>query len=864
MVGLLKGGATKFAIGSAKSTAEARRGLPQGFRRPLLPLPGAPIIFRLMPSAGLSKYRQKRNFSVSPEPFGNAAGAGSRFVVHKHSATADHYDLRLEHAGVLKSWAVPKGPSLDPEQKRLAVETEDHPVDYIDFEGVIPEGEYGGGPMIVWDTGTWAPMEDVEKSLESGAFKFRLAGEKLNGGWMLARLKGKRGETKTNWLLFKEHDTAADRSIDILVERPESVKSGRRIEELLAPPRPATAKATPRTIRRPIKGAVKAALPARIEPMLATAATAPPRGDGWVHEIKFDGYRTLARIENGKATLITRSGLDWTKRYGDLAQALAALPCKSAAIDGEVVVPDADGITRFGALQDALAERHTEKLVFYAFDLLYLDGQDLCSVPLDRRKAALEGLLDGHTGARSALQLSDHIAGEGDALFDRAAELGLEGVVSKRADGRYQPGRSHGWIKAKALKSGDFVIAGYTASEAAGGLGALALGEWVDGELHYRGKVGTGFDAEDLAMLFNRLKTLAGGGEKLEGAPKDIVWVRPVLTTHVHYTNITGDGMLRHAIYKGLREAELSAGPAVERQRLISDADLAQIWVTNPTRRMFGNAGPTKLDIAVYYALAGDFMLPHILGRPVSLVRCPTMKPADCFFQRHPFKGMPPSVESFEMKNSEEEDKNYIAVEDAKAYLALAQFGVVEFHAWGSLVKQPEKADRLIFDLDPGEGIGWREVVEAAVHVGSELEAMGLVPFVKTSGGRGVHVVVPVRPKLGWKDVHSATGAIATRLAATAPDTFTTVMGKNNRKRRIFIDFHRNARGATAAAPYTLRARPHLPASTPLSWTDLEAIDSPEDLNYSSLPGLLTMSGDPWADINESARDLPAELRSRK
>jgi bifunctional non-homologous end joining protein LigD len=814
-------------------------------------------------SPSLSQYRRKRDFAATPEPKGGTAiPAGNRFVVHKHAATADHYDLRLEVGGVLKSWAVPKGPSLDPDDKRLAVETEDHPLEYIDFEGVIPEGEYGGGPMIVWDTGTWAPMDDVAESLKSGAFKFRLAGEKLRGGWMLARLKGKPGESKVNWLLFKEHDPAADPETDILVARPESVKSGRRIEELVAPEKP---KPKPAALKPgALKGALKAPLPARIEPQLATAAAAPPHGGDWLHEIKFDGYRTMARIEAGAVQLITRSGLDWTKRYGDLSTAFARLPCKAAMLDGEVVALDDKGISRFGALQEALATGETQHLVYYAFDLLYLDGYDLTGVELVKRKEILARLLDGHAGGRSAIQLSDHVAGEGQALYDRAAELGLEGIVSKRANGKYLPGRSQGWIKAKAMKSGDFIIAGYTASAAAGGLGALALGEWVDGELHYRGKVGTGFDAEALRMLLERLEVLAGEGEKLDGAPRDIIWVRPVLTAHIHYGNMTTDGFLRHAVYKGLREAELSQGPAIERQRLISDADLAQVWVTNPTRRMFGKSGPTKLDIAVYYALVGDFMLPHILGRPVSLVRCPTMKPADCFFQRHPFKGMPPSVASFEMKTSDDEDRNYIAVEDARAYLALAQFGVVEFHAWGSLMAEPEEADRVIFDLDPGEGIAWREVVEAAVHIRGELEAMGLVPFVKTSGGRGVHVVVPIRPKPGWKQVHEATGSIAAALAATAPDTFTTTMGKDNRKRRIFIDFHRNARGATAAAPYSLRARVGLPASTPLTWDDLESIDSPEDLNYSSLPGLLTTAGDPWADINGSARDLPAQSRPRK
>jgi DNA ligase D len=811
----------------------------------------------------LARYREKRDFAASPEPFGNDASGGHRFVVHKHWATADHYDLRLEHDGVLKSWAVPKGPSLNPDDKRYAAETEDHPVEYLDFEGVIPEGQYGGGPMIVWDRGTWAPMGDAEEGLRSGDFKFRLWGEKLKGGWMLVRLKPKPGEKKNNWLLFKERDASADKSLDILAARPESVKSGRRIEELIAPPDTPRAAGAPTRPAR-LKGAVKAPLPLRLEPMLANSVDRPPHGTDWVHEIKFDGYRTMARIEGGSVAFITRSGLDWTKRYGSLAAAFTPLPCKSALIDGEVVVIDDSGIARFGALQDALAQGATDRLLYYAFDLPYLDGYDLSEVPLLKRKELLARLLEGHAGGRSALQLSDHVAGEGQLLYDRAAEMGLEGIVSKRANSSYAPGRSSAWVKAKALKSGDFVIAGYTASAAAGGLGALALAEWVDGDLRYRGKVGTGFDADALAMLLARLERLAGEGEPLEGAPKDVIWVRPVLTAHIHYGNITTEGLLRHAVYKGLREAELSAAPAVERKRLISDADLAQIWVTNPTRRMFGKGGPTKLDIAVYYALVGDFMLPHILGRPVSLVRCPTAKPADCFFQRHAFNGMPASVGTFEMKTSDEEDKTYLAVEDAKAYLALAQFGVVEFHAWGSLASKPEKADRVIFDLDPGEGIAWREVVEAATHIRGQIEAMGLVPFVKTSGGRGVHVVVPIRPKLGWKEVHAATGTIAAALAATAPDTFTTTMGPSNRKRRIFIDFHRNARGATAAAPYSLRVKPNLPASTPLTWADLESIDAPEDLNYSSLPGLLTMSGDPWADINQSARDLPAQLRPRK
>ncbi|MBO6719457.1 MAG: DNA ligase D [Rhizobiaceae bacterium] len=804
--------------------------------------------------ASLKTYKSKRDFARTPEPSGSLAAAeGNRFVVHKHSATADHYDLRLELGGVLKSWAVPKGPSLDPEDKRLAVETEDHPLEYIDFEGVIPKGEYGGGPMIVWDQGVWAPMDDPEQALAAGAFKFRLAGEKLNGGWMLARLKPKQGETKKNWLLFKERDQSADPDIDILAERPESVKSGRRIEELVEEPKTA---ATPPKAGR-LRDAAKAPFPAGWKPQLATATDDPPNGDKWLHEIKFDGYRTLAYLNGGEVKLITRSGLDWTDRYAALAERFRALPCKQAVLDGEVVVPDESGITRFEALQQALSDKASERLVFYAFDLLYLDGYDLRKVPLAKRKDLARQLLEATEPRPGEIQFSDHVEGDGSGFFERVFEMGLEGIVSKRADARYEHGRSKTWLKIKAPQTGDFVVGGYTVSAATGGLAALALGTWDDGTLVYSGKVGTGFDAATLKSLLERLEPLRAGAPPFEGTPKDVLPVRPVLSAHIHYSNRTTDGMLRHAVFKGLREPELTKSSAAQRTRLISDADLASIWVTNPERRVFGKSGPTKLDIAVYYASVGDFMLPHILGRPVSLMRCPTGRPKDCFYQRHAFAGMPSSVATFDMKNTDGESKRYIAVEDAKAYLALAQFGVVEFHAWGSMRKKPEKADRIIFDLDPGEGIAWREVVEAAVHLRGEIEKLGLVPFVKTSGGRGVHLTVPIVPGPTWKQVHQATGKIADKLAATAPELFTTTMGSANRKGRIFIDFHRNARGATAVAPFSLRARTNLPASTPLSWADLESIDAPEDLNYSSLPGLLISSGDPWAEIGEHARKLP-------
>lgn len=815
-----------------------------------------------MAGDNLRLYLSRRNLGRTPEPAGSAvATSGDRFVIHKHNATADHYDLRLELGGVLKSWAVPKGPSLNPANKHLAVQTEDHPLEYLDFEDVIPAGEYGGGPMIVWDSGTWAPMDDPEKSLAKGAFKFRLDGQKLHGGWMLTRLKPKAGDQKQNWLLFKEHDPAANTEIDILVARPESVKTGRQIEELLRSP----VADRPMPLRPgKLAGATKVPMPSRLEPQLAEAATRPPDGDGWLHEIKLDGYRTMAYVEKGQTKLLTRSGLDWSKRYGDLPSAFSVLPCQNTLIDGEIVAIDEKGVTRFSALQAAIANGQSHLLFFYAFDLLYLSGWDLTGAPLVKRKVLLRQLLAGAVTNNSPIQFSDHVEGDATGLFDRAAEMGLEGIVSKRSGSHYIPGRSREWLKTKALKAGDFVIVGYATSQAAEGLSAIAVAEWVDGELSYRGKVGTGFDAATATRLLGRLEALRDNNARGLPLPKGVVSVRPTLSAHIHYATLTADNSLRHAVFKGLREVELSAVSQSERTRLVSDAHLARIWVTNPTRRLFGKSGPTKLDIAVYYAAVGDFMLPHILGRPVSFFRCPTGSIKDCFYQRHPFVGMPSSIASFQTKNSESEIQTYLAVEGVDGYLALAQFGVVEFHAWGSLRKKIDKPDRVVFDLDPGEGIGWREIVEAAVHVAAELKKFGLAPFVKTSGGNGAHVVVPIIPNQGWKQVHQATADISTAIAATAPETFTTVMGRQNRRGQIFLDFHRNARSATAAAPYTLRARAHMPVSTPLSWGDLESIDGPMDLNYASIPGLLAGSGDPWVNINDFARELPVTARKAK
>lgn len=824
----------------------------------------------------LSEYKKKRDFARTSEPEGGRLKAGgNRFVIHKHHATADHYDLRLEYDGVLKSWAVPKGPSLNPADKRYAVETEDHPLEYIDFEAVIPKGQYGGGPMIVWDNGEWAPMGDVEAGLKKGDFKFRLYGQKLNGGWVLVRMKPKPGDKKSNWLLIKEKDASVDTERDILSERPESVKSGLTIEELeasavaeaAAEPEPAPSGKPVKISPGRLKGAAKAAMPTKLKPMLATQVDKPPRGDeGWIHEIKFDGYRTLAFVKDGAVRLLTRTGIDWTDRYGVLAQAFEPLPCKEAIIDGEIVVVDETGVTHFEDLQQALSEKARERLTFFAFDLVHLDGYDLTKVPLLQRKETLRKLLAPATGPRSALHFSDHVGGEGQVLYDQAVELKLEGILSKKADSAYVQERSKSWLKVKAKLADDFPIVGYTESAANGGLGALAMGRWVDGELEYAGNVGTGFDAPTMRMLLEKLKPLAKGGVKLPRMAKDIIPVRPMLTAKVHYSNLTSDGSIRHGVFKGLREVEFAASEtARERVRLITDADLASISITNAGRRLFGKTGPTKLDLAVYYAQVGDFMLPHIFGRPVSLVRSPTGKIDDLFFQRHPFNGMPKSIATFETLSSEDgEVRKYISVVDAKGYVALAQFGIIEFHAWNCHFETLEQPDQVIFDLDPGEGIRFKQIVEAAFFVREHLTRIGLTPFVKTSGGKGLHVVVPIIPNIDWKRTHTGTGEIAAAIAKAAPETFTVNMAKGKRTKRIFIDFHRNGRLATAVAPYSLRARANLPASTPVNWSDLRSIDAPEDLNYSTLPEILNTSGDPWAAMDQAAGDLLAALKQPK
>jgi bifunctional non-homologous end joining protein LigD len=827
----------------------------------------------------LERYRKKRDFSKTREPSGAKQAAGERlFVVQKHAARRLHYDLRLQFGETLRSWAVPQGPSLDPKVRRLAVQTEDHPLEYADFEEQIPKGQYGAGGMIVWDRGTWVPMGDPEADHRKGTLKFRLAGEKLGGGWMLVRLKRKEGERADNWLLIKERDPFARPGSDaaILDERPESVLSGRRVEELALDEVPSAP--PPRARRGPppkvssLKGARRAHLRREVRPLLAAPAAHVPDGDDWLHEIKFDGYRTIARIDRGEIRLITRSGLDWTERYGVLARAFRAVPCEQALIDGEILVQDARGVSSFSALQDALSEGRTGELTFFAFDLIHLDGYELMEVPLIERKRVLDALLAPVVGLTSALQLSDHIVGNGRAFLEEAARLKLEGVISKRADSAYRSGRSKSWLKVKVRPDEDFRIVGYSESKAEGVFRGLLLGEETPQGLRYVGRCGTGFSQTQAADLHARLAALRQDKPTVRLPPeerrKDIVWVRPVLTAQVEYGTRTGDGILRHSVYKGLRQdkiPESDAKPVPEpapRKRYVTDEDLASVWVTNPDRRMFGADGPTKLELSLYYAQVGDWLLPELVGRPVSLIRCPTGKAADCFFQRHALSGMPDAVKQISLREKAGR-ADYLYLEDARGLLALAQFGAVEFHSWGCRVDQPERPDRMVFDLDPDESLPWRETIKAALEVREALQNLGLVPFVKTTGGKGLHVVVPLARRQAWPEVRRFSEAFATHMARRLPTRFTSNMAKSSRRGRIFLDYLRNARGATAVAVYSLRARPGVTASTPVTWEELVEIDDPTDFNYATVPVRLREVDDPWAELAQSARPLTKEMERR-
>ncbi|HUD51485.1 DNA ligase D [Parvibaculum sp.] len=869
----------------------------------------------------LHKYNTKRDFTKTAEPSGKAR-AKSRarrhagddiFVVQKHDATRLHYDFRLALDGVLVSWAVTKGPSLVPGEKRLAVHVEDHPYDYAGFEGVIPEGNYGAGPVIVWDRGHWHPEGDPHKGLKKGHLDFTLDGEKLKGRWHLVRMRARPHEKQDPWLLIKGDDEAArpKSAKDILKAEPRSVLTGRLVEEVEqgkpAPSkkRTATAKASPKKKASPRTGASARAkktkaksasggakgkedrLPDFVAPCLATLVSEPPEGEEWVHEIKFDGYRTEARIDNGKLRFLTRTGLDWTRKFGRLAEPFAALSARTALIDGEIVVETEDGASDFSELQAALKGGEDERLVYYAFDLLHLDGEDLRRLPLAERKARLKALLAG-VNPEGALRYSENFTEEGELMLRHACRMKLEGIVSKRVTAPYRSGRGMDWQKSKCAGRQEFVIVGYSPSTVtARAVGALAVGYFNGDDLVYAGRIGTGYTQKTAGELWRALHPLEGArphftNEEAIEAPRKTRWVEPKLVAEIEFRGWTGSNVLRHAAFKGLRQDKAArdvvredppqappkekpmrktAAKKSTRKRAAKKppassaqgADLADA-LTHPDKLLWADAGITKLDLAEYYSEIWDWIAPHIVGRPLALIRCPDGTAKKCFFQKHAWAGLDENLVHRHKAGGDE----VLSIDSPEGLVALVQAGVLEIHPWGTTVADIEHADTLTFDLDPDEGLDWKDVVSAAKKVRSRLEDAGLAAFLKNTGGKGLHIVTPLAPSVPWDEAKAFAQSIADAMEADEPDRFVATVSKRARAGKIFVDYLRNGRGATAVAAYSTRARAGAPVSTPLAWDELTVRIRPDHFNVKNLrQRLARLKRDPWADFRASARPLP-------
>jgi bifunctional non-homologous end joining protein LigD len=853
--------------------------------------------------AGLKTYQAKRKFGVTAEPKGKVARRqGHAFVIQKHAARRLHYDLRLELDGVMKSWAVTRGPSLVSGEKRLAVQVEDHPIDYNKFEGTIPKGEYGGGTVMVWDRGSWQPQEDPHKGLRKGHLSFTLDGEKLHGLWHLVRMHRRRGERRDNWLLIKAHDEAAREAgaKDVLEQKSRSVVSGRSMDEIAkgAPKKTAKetaskkaekrAQATAAAILRRTKKfmsakdktpkdnspARHAALPAFVAPCLATLADKVPQSDNWIHEIKFDGYRLQARLDNGKVKLLTRRGLDWTRKFPAIAEAIATLPAKAALIDGELVVEGDDGVSSFSLLQQDLKDGRHDRMVLYAFDLLHLDGSDLKPQPLHARKQALARLL-AKARQGGPLRLSESLTEPGPTLLKHACRMGLEGIVSKLADAAYHSGRGRDWIKTKCSDRQELVVAGFAPSSAdAHAVGALVLGYYDGGKLRYAGRTGTGFSHTSARELYRKLKVLKRATSALRPMPKEErgarapIWVSPELVAEVDFHGWTHGDRVRQASFQGLREDKPATQVVREVKAIAAKAQapvkrspparnakaiVGGVTLSHPDRVYWQDAGVSKRDLAEFYAQIWQWMRPHVVGRPIALLRCPEGAAGQSFFQKHAAAG----IATEHLHLIPEKGDKIISIDDLAGLISLVQAGVLEIHTRGTTADDRERADRLVFDLDPGPGTGWKDVVSAAREVRERLARLKLKSFVKTSGGKGLHVVLPVKPT-PWDKAKDFCHAVAASMAADDPDRYVASAAKSKRNKRIFIDYLRNSREATAVAPYSTRARPGAPVSVPVEWSELGALKSAGQYTVLNLPARLgRLRKDPWTNIGRLKQALP-------
>jgi bifunctional non-homologous end joining protein LigD len=830
--------------------------------------------------APLESYRQKRDFSRTPEPAGSGpeeAPTGSGYLIQKHDASRLHYDLRLELDGVLLSWAVPKGPSLRPGAQRLAMRTEDHPLEYGTFEGTIPKGEYGGGTVLLWDRGTWTPVGDPREGLAQGKLTFELHGERLRGGWHLVRTRGEgKGEP---WLLMKRRDRFADDDGDAAVrEQLTSVATGRTMDEIAratgdeaAVWRSDRARTSGPGATPEIEGAVRGPIPWPLEPQRPQPVDAPPTGAGWVHELKHDGYRVLVRLTGGRASIVTRGGQDWTDRLRPIARAFEALGPADAVLDGELVSLDPQGRSSFSALQRSLSAS-PGSLHVYVFDLLSLGDLDLRGAPLLARKEVLATLL--HDGAgQGQIRYGDHVDAEGATVLTQACALGAEGIVSKQVDAPYRSGRHTSWRKVKCLGRSELLVCGWSSRNQ--DLSALLLADPDSEPLRYAGKVGTGFTEADRAALLQELQPLRIEAPAVRDPPRaprgdELHWVRPEVLVEVRYAGWTEDGRLRHPSFEGLRldkRAEASregappkasregAPPKASREGAPpqAPAPLPAVRVSSAGRVVYPALGITKGEVAAWAVHMAPAMLPGVVDRPLSLVRCPTGVDNPCFFQKHR-ENLPDSVLPVEVPG---QDQPYVQIRDAEGLLALFQHGVLEVHPWGARSDRPDRPDRLVMDLDPDEGLPFAAVVRAAVSLRERLEALGLHSFVRTTGGKGLHVVVPIERRTSWADAKAFTRGLAEAMVAHEPAAYTAVMRKAKRRGKIYVDYLRNGEGSTAIASWSPRARPGATVAVPLRWEDLR-----DDLDPAAftLRTVRLPPRDPWTGFDEVRQRITAAM----
>jgi bifunctional non-homologous end joining protein LigD len=785
----------------------------------------------------LATYNRKRDFAKTAEPAGKTARKRSKsliFMVQKHDATRLHYDFRLELEGTLKSWAVTRGPSLDPADNRLAVRTEDHPMSYASFEGTIPKGEYGGGTVMLWDRGTWEPLpgKDPAKTIGEGHLHFTLHGERMQGEWVMFRMKPRGKEKNENWILKKVNDEYAGSPTGLIDTYLRSVKTDRTMDEIAAGTK--AKELVPRRKPGPRSDSARGpglrrgtAFPKFREPQKATLVDSVPAGAGWLHEMKYDGYRCLLAIAGGAAKIHTRTGLDWTDKFPEIAEAAAGIDCDSALLDGEIVALDDKGSTSFSALQEAISEGG-RGLTLFLFDALEIDGENLEKLPNIERKQRLAALVG--KGRPPAILYADHIIGKGEQLLDAMCSAGQEGIIAKRADAPYRHARTKNWLKIKCTRRQEFVILGWSESDKKGrSFRALLLGLHEQGKLRYAGKVGTGFSQSvqhDLRERFGQISTDKAPAPVPRAEARGAHWVKPELVAEIAFAEFTADNVVRHASFLGLRGDKAAKEVVAEMPQETPAAVTDDVTISNPDRVIFPDAKVTKGDLATYYRAVGPVMLPWIANRPVSLVRCPQGRAKKCFFQKHDSGTFGPHVLHIPIREKDGHMEDYLYVEDVAGIIANVQMGTIEFHGWGSKVADVEKPDRVVFDLDPDEGLDFGLVRRAAKDIRRHLADMGLQTFPMLTGGKGVHVVVPLTPGAEWPRVKDFAQRFAMALAEAEPDRFVATLSKAKRKGLIFIDYLRNQRGATAIMPYSARAREGAPVAAPINWEELDDMAS--------------------------------------